>query len=303
MYDQLLSNVRTALKGASKKVAAKVGQLRKQMGGAGQETETQKRADLLMANLHLCAPDMRDIEVEDWETGEMVTIPLDAEKTAVEVAEGLYKRAGKMRRSVKRIGPLLEAAEEEAVYLEEVEFALQGLGSFTKEEDLYTLMEIRDEMVAGKYMRPPPEAALGAKGASKGRRAQKKGKGKTSEGAPREYVSPSGFKVLVGRNNKQNDELTRSAAGTDMWLHARGVPGSHVVLKLPSGGKASEADTAFAANLAALFSKAKNGGRVEVLCVPASNVKRPKGASPGRVALLREDVVVGQPSMAPIESQ
>ena len=62
----------------------------------------------------------------------------------------------------------------------------------------------------------------------------------------------------MGRNNRQNDALSRSAAETDMWLHARGVPGSHVIIKVPPGKDAAAKDQEFAANLAAFYSKVRN---------------------------------------------
>jgi predicted ribosome quality control (RQC) complex YloA/Tae2 family protein len=92
-----------------------------------------------------------------------------------------------------------------------------------------SLAPVQAELVAGGYMKAPPEAALAAKAASKARRAHKRSGGAAgSSGTPgyREYLSPGGLRVLVGRNSRQNDELTMRVANTsDVWMHARGVPG------------------------------------------------------------------------------
>jgi len=298
-FEQARSSVQASLRSAAKKASARKAQLEKQMGSAGEADAVQRRADLLMANLHRCEPGMKEVMAEDWDTGEPVTIPLNPPKSAVEVAEGLYKRAGKMRRSREQVLPLLEETSEQLGYLEEIELAVQQLGEFKTEDDLYTLLEIRDELVAGGFMKAPSEASLEARGASKARRAAKKGRARTTEGSCREFTTPSGLKVLVGRNNRQNDALTRSAADHDLWLHARGVPGSHVILKVPSGTQVTDEERVYAANLASFFSKARGSNAVEVICVPCSEVKRPKGAPPGRVVVIRERVVTGYPSQSP----
>ena len=117
-------------------------------------------------------------------------------------------------------------------------------------------------------------------------------------------MSPGGFEVLLGRSNRENDELSlRVAAPDDLWLHARGVPGSHAVIRVPSSFPASsstvsglpEEDLEFAASLAAFFSKAREGGKVPVTFTRAKNVKKPKGAPPGLVTLLSEKVVSARP--------
>lgn len=111
--------------------------------------------------------------------------------------------------------------------------------------------------------------------------------------------------MLVGRNNRENDELSlRVAAPEDLWLHARGVPGSHAVVRIPSSSSSSASSSAdalpaedleFAASLAAFFSKAREGGRVPVTFTRAKNVKKPRGAPPGLVTLMSEKVVSARP--------
>jgi predicted ribosome quality control (RQC) complex YloA/Tae2 family protein len=125
-------------------------------------------------------------------------------------------------------------------------------------------------------------------------------------------VSPGGFEVLVGRSNRENDELSlRVASPGDVWLHARGVPGSHAVLRVPSSSSSASPssssspasseglppaeDLEFAAALAAFFSKARDGGKVAVTFTRARNVRKPRGAPAGLVTLMSEKVVSVRP--------
>lgn len=195
------------------------------------------------------------------------------------------------------------------------------------------LLSIRDELVAWGHMRPPKDAAAATKAASRARRAERRsgGCGKEESGQAswsslppppppsssppqqrssgrnsarpfRRFVSPGGLEVLLGRNNRENDELSLRVAGPDdLWLHARGVPGSHAVLRVPSSFSSSSSETLpaedleFAASLAAFFSKAREGGKVPVTFTRARNVKKPRGAPPGLVTLMSEKVVSVRP--------
>ena len=84
------------------------------------------------------------------------------------------------------------------------------------------------------------------------------------------WVSFPRFQVYVGRNNRQNDALSRSAAETDMWLHARGVPGSHVIIKVPPGQSVAAKDSEFAANLAAFYSKVSRSKKISLIVYPSN---------------------------------
>lgn len=177
---------------------------------------------------------------------------------------------------------------------------------------------LQEELIESKVIKPPPEAALLAKAASKGRKAAKRaqkaasaggaGAGATSAAAlaalaggaaPRQYESPGGFMVLVGRNNKQNDVLSHQIAKPgDVWMHVRGLPGSHTVLKIAPGQEQPDnADLQFAADLAAYFSKGRDAGKVDVIVARAKHLKKPPGAKPGQVLVTKEEGnVVARPS-------
>ena len=100
---------------------------------------------------------------------------------------------------------------------------------------------------------------------------------------PMAFLSSDGFPILVGRNNRQNDELTlRTAAKNDLWLHAEKIPGSHVII-LCDGQTPPDSTVTEAMQLAAYYSQARDGQGVPVDCTQVRNVKKPNGAKPGMV--------------------
>ena len=163
----------------------------------------------------------------------------------------------------------------------QVESEIAQLAAYAEHEDLAALREVQEELVEARVIKPPPEAALAAKAAAKGRKAAKKGRGGGaaagggSSGSAgqgfRRYASPGGCVILVGRNNKQNDVLSHQVANPgDLWMHVRGLPGSHVLLRAePGRGAFEEADVGAAAAHAAWFSKARASGKAEVIVTRA----------------------------------
>ena len=102
--------------------------------------------------------------------------------------------------------------------------------------------------------------------------------------APMEFVSSDGYKILVGRNNHQNDMLTiKMAFSTDIWLHTKIIPGSHTIIRTEGKTEVPETTIMEAAKIAAYFSKAKNSTQVPVDFTAVKNVKKPSGAKPGLV--------------------
>lgn len=267
-----------------------------------------------------------------------------------DLAALLYRKARKQRRAEEGTAPRRAQAQEAVAFLEGVEARLAEISSASASASASAsssssassasapppppsadlLLSIRDELVAWGHMKPPKDAAAATRAASRARKAEKRGgnsgsgsggeAASWSEGAGggasassrpfRRFVSPNGFEVLLGRNNRENDELSlRVAAPEDLWLHARGVPGSHAVLRVPKSSTSSSSsssssaenggvpdeDLEFAASLAAFFSKAREGGKVPVTFTRAKNVKKPRGAPPGLVTLMSERVVSARP--------
>jgi predicted ribosome quality control (RQC) complex YloA/Tae2 family protein len=110
------------------------------------------------------------------------------------------------------------------------------------------------------------------------------------------YQLPGGWQVLAGRTDEANDRLSlRLARGNDRWFHIRGMPGSHVVLRVPHGNAPDRPTLELAAGIAAWHSKARGAGTVAVSCTEARHVSKPTGAKPGTVALKKETVLKVRP--------
>ena len=113
-----------------------------------------------------------------------------------------------------------------------------------------------------------------------------------------EYDLPGGFRVLVGKTDRDNDALSlKIARQDDYWLHVRGMPGSHVVLQAPEGVEADRRTLEQAAAIAAYYSKARNAGIVSVSCTRARYVSKPRGAKRGTVEIRKETVLKVRPKL------
>ncbi|MGB8689026.1 MAG: NFACT RNA binding domain-containing protein [Microcoleus sp.] len=243
----------------------------------------KSQADLLMANLQKWQPGMKFIDLPDFETNQPVTIPLNLEKNAVQNAQALYKKHQKLKRARIAVEPLLAAVQEEINYLEQVEAALLVLETYRNSADLQTLAEIREELIQQKYLVVPDYRSTDKNAAIEFHR----------------YQSPSGFELLIGRNNRQNDQLTFRVAGDyDIWFHTLEIPGSHALLRLKPGTVAQEADLQFAADMAAYYSRARHSEQVPVVYTKPQYVYKPKGAKPGMVVYKQERIVWGRPQKA-----
>ena len=205
----------------------------------------------------------RSMQALNYYTNEEITIPLDSTLTAQENAKRYFDKYGKLKRTFEAVTKLLEETRNEIEHLESIQTALDM--ALTEED----LAPVREELVEYGYIRR-----------KSGRNSGKKPK---LSSRPYHYLSSDGFDIYVGKNNFQNDELTfQFASGNDWWFHAKGVPGSHVILK--SEGRELP-DRAFeeAGRLAAYYSKNRGGDKVEIDYVEKKHVKNPGGGKPGFV--------------------
>lgn len=246
--------------------------------------EYRQKADLLMAHLQNWEPGMKEITLADFDTGKPVAIALQPDKNAVQNAQSLYKQHQKLKRARSAVEPLLLQVQAEIEYLEQVEAAITQIDNYQTAEDLQALEEIREELISQKYLEDPEYRNRS-----------------TNEAAIsnfHRYRTPSNFEVLIGRNNRQNDQLTFRVAGDyDLWFHAQEIPGSHVLLRLEPGTVAEEADLQFVANLAAYYSRARQSDQVPVVYTQPKHVYKPKGAKPGIAIYKQESILWGQPQL------
>jgi predicted ribosome quality control (RQC) complex YloA/Tae2 family protein len=243
----------------------------------------RQQADLIMANLQQWQPGLTEITLTDFTSERPVTIKLNPEKNAVQNAQLLYKQHQKLKRAVDSVKPLWEATQAEINYLEQIEVNLAQLDNYNDEDDLLTLTEIKAELIEQKYL-PSPEQSSN---------------NNPTNSEPYRYSTPSGFQLLIGRNNRQNEILTFRIAGDyDLWFHTQEIPGSHVLLRLEPGSVALEEDLQFTADLTAYYSRARESEQVPVVYTQPKYVYKPKGAQPGIAIYKKETVIWGRPQIA-----
>lgn len=218
--------------------------------------------ELLKANLYAVERGVPYVDVQNYYDPELKTvrIPLNVTLTPAQNAQRYFKEYKKCCNAAAMLGQLIEESENELRYIESV---ADELGRASSVSDLN---EIRSELALAGYIRE---------------RGDRKKQVRAS--APLEFVSPDGHRVLVGRNNRQNDELTlRTASDGDMWFHTKNIPGSHVIV-FCNGDELSDETVLFAAELAAEHSKAAGSSSVPVDYTRVKYVKKPAGAKPGMV--------------------
>ncbi|MEE1013769.1 MAG: NFACT RNA binding domain-containing protein [Clostridia bacterium] len=220
--------------------------------------------DLVTANLYRVTPGMKELEAENYYSDplETIKIPLQEDLSPSGNAQRYYKLYTKAKMTEIYAQKQAEVARDELYYLESV------LDSLEKAETPAELAEIRDELADGGYVAKTP---------AKVKKQQKKS-------SPLSFISSDGFEILVGRNNKQNDELTiRMAYSTDLWFHTKVIPGSHTIIRTQGGKDVPDSTILEAAQIAAYYSKAQNSSKVPVDYTVVKNVKKPNGAKPGMV--------------------
>lgn len=202
----------------------------------------------------------KELTALNYYTNENIRIPLDPLLTPGENAQKYFDRYNKLKRTYEALSRLIEDTRNEILHLESVSTSLDIAVS---EDDL---TQIKEELTEYGYI--------------KKRKVDKKEKIKSK---PFHYISSDGYHIYIGKNNYQNEELTfKFANGQDWWFHAKGMPGSHVIVK--TGGQ-EPPNRLFeeAGRLAAYYSKARGAEKVEIDYLQRKNVKKPNGSKPGFV--------------------
>ncbi|MEH2459023.1 Rqc2 family fibronectin-binding protein [Nostoc sp.] len=284
LFSQLRHQLSQKLNNILAKLQNKAQTFKTRLQQSDQADEYRQKADLLMAHLQNWQPGMKEIILADFETNLPVAIALQPDKNAVQNAQSLYKQHQKLKRARSAVEPLLLEVQTEIEYLEQVEAAISQIDTYQTAEDLRALEEIREELIGQKYLEDPEYRSRSAN--------------EVPSTNFHRYLSPGGFEVLIGRNNRQNDQLTFRVAGDyDLWFHAQEIPGSHVLLRLEPGAVAEEADLQFVANLTAYYSRARQSDQVPVVYTQLKHVYKPKGAKPGIAIYKQESILWGKPQL------
>ena len=231
--------------------------------------------ELITANLYRMERGQSRLTAQNYydENCADMDIPLDVRLSPQENAARYFKQYAKAKTAEKYLTAQLQRGREELQYLESV---LQELAQAESEQDFN---DIRTELTDGGYLRGRGKKQPGFQRASK----------------PREFRSSAGLRILVGRNNRQNDRLTtKDADKRDIWLHTQKIHGSHVIL-CTGGAEPDEQSLMEAASLAAYFSQAQGSTKVPVDYTPVKFVKKPAGAKPGMVIYTTYQTMLADP--------
>lgn len=250
--------VNTALERASKKYDLQ----EKQLQDADKKDIYRVYGDLLNTYGYSLKGGESSFTTENfYDDNKEITIPLDKNKSAKENAKKYYDKYAKLSRTTKALSEEILKTKNDMEHLQSIQTALEV------SSDDESLSQIRQELVDFGYIKKHSSA-----------------KKQKIASHPYHYISSDGYDIYVGKNNYQNEELTfKVATGNDWWFHAKGIPGSHVILK--SNNEEELPDRAYeeAAALAAFYSKAKDADKVEVDYIQKKNIKKVAGAAPGFV--------------------
>ncbi len=253
-----------AVTNARDRTARKIGHQEKELAATKDRDRLRQLGDILTSNFYQVQKGMACLRTVDFydPEGKDIEIKLDPLLTPQQNAAKYYKDYNRAKKAEEMLTIQLEKGRRELDYLNSV---LENISLAEGERDL---AEIRQELTDTGYLRRP------SKSKDRGRRITSK---------PMEFMSTSGLRISVGKNNSQNDQLTCKLAGKgDIWFHTQKIHGSHVIL-WTEGGQPDLQSINEAAILAAWFSQARDSSKVPVDYTPVRYVKKPGGARPGMV--------------------
>ncbi len=260
---QKSQTLRKTVSNLSQRVQRKLAIQEKELTATYDRERLRQLGDIVTANMHRIIKGQTALEAEDFYDEEMktISIPISPLLSPQQNAAKFYKDYSRMKNAEKELTRQMELGRQELSYLQSV------LEELDRAQSDGELEEIRQELHAGGYVRL--DAA--------------KRRMKTAKLPPMRFESTDGYPIYVGRNNRQNDELTfKLARKDDIWLHAQKVHGSHVIISC-GGTKPPDDTITQAAQLAAYYSESKGGQNISVDVTPVKQVKKLPGAKPGMV--------------------
>ena len=241
--------------------------------GSERMEEYRVKGELLTASLHLAQKGMKSVTIPNYyeEGAPGLEVQLDEKLSPGQNAQRYFKLYQKARSAKRLAAEQVEKTTEELDYLEG---QMLNLSACEEESEL---AELREELEKYGYVRK-----------NHNRRQMKK----LEPSKPMRFDSPTGIPILVGKNNLQNDKLTFTAEPNEWWLHAKDMPGSHVIV---ASADPDEETLHMAARLAARYSKGASAGKVPVDMTRRRYVKKPAGAKPGFVIYTNQKTVLAEP--------
>ncbi|WP_367005925.1 NFACT RNA binding domain-containing protein [Streptococcus sp. ZY19097] len=255
----------------------KLAKQEKELSDTDNAEEFRQKGELLTTFLSLVPNNQDRVELDNYYTGQKITIALDKALTPNQNAQRYFKKYQKLKEAVKHLTGLIEETKQSIHYFESVEYSLS-------QANMDEIEDIREELVQAGFM--------------KRRSTDKRHKRKK----PEQYLASDGKTIImVGRNNLQNDELTfKMAKKGELWFHAKDIPGSHVLIK--DNLNPSDEVKTDAAELAAYYSKARLSNLVQVDMIEAKKLNKPTGGKPGFVTYTGQKTLRVTPTEEKIQS-
>jgi predicted ribosome quality control (RQC) complex YloA/Tae2 family protein len=237
----------------------------------------KQKGELIKANLHQIKKGEQSIKLTNYynKNQEEIKIDLDPKATPIENAQKYFKKYQKAKKSLSHLKRQIGKLRHEEKYLDQILYNIEQVNNLDE------LNEIENELKEEGYIKE---------------NKQKKNN-ENKKLPPYKYTSSDDYQILIGRNNKQNDKLTKYIANKgDLWLHTKKIAGSHVIIRNHTNDEVPEETILEAARLAAYFSKAKESKNVPIDFTPVENVNKPKGAKPGLVYYEKYQTVYVDPA-------
>ena len=265
------------LSNASERLSNKINKQKAELLACAKRDELKTYGELLSANLYRLEKGSSYADLENYWEEDMpiMRVPMDPLLTPSENAQKYFKEYRKAKTAEEKLTEQIAQATQELEYIDTV------FDELSRAETERDLSEIRQELMEEGYVR----------------RARGKQRPQAAA-APLRFVSSEGFRILVGRNNRQNDKLTlKTANNRDFWFHTKNIPGSHTIL-VTEGREPGEVSLREAAMLAAWHSRGRDSSQVPVDYTQVRNVSKPSGAKPGMVIYVNYNTVYVTPEEA-----
>ncbi len=274
-FDDKKRKLSSALRSAEKKCEKRLSIILSRLAECRDIEDVKLKGELITANIYAIERGAKALKAVNYYDENMpeITIALDDRLTPAQNAQKYYKRYAKLKRTVVALSGQKKETEEEKAYLESIHCALDSA------DDMRDFEEVETEL-----------ASLGLikeENAPKGRK-------KESPKAPFRKYLYMGFTIIAGRNNVQNERLTKSLKESDLWLHTQKYHSSHTAI-LTEGREVPEEVIKVAAEICAYYSEARSGSKVPVDYALKKYVKKPSGAKPGFVVYTNYKTAMAEP--------
>lgn len=270
-YAGARARVREMLRRSIEKTLRQREQLEKQQATQDEVERLRRFGELILAFGWNLSPGQTELHVDPGDGSPQLRIPVDPDVSPADNAQAFFKRYSKARRAHDELPAILDAVQAELEFLHQLELDLKLARNRLEIE------EVREEWKAGGYLKEESK------------------KKRPPASQPLKVTLASGETIFVGRNSRQNELLTfKMAIAGDIWLHARGIPGAHVILRFGSE-EPSEDALRKAAALAAYYSAGQDEARVEVVYTHRRHVRRLSEGRPGQVIYRHERTIAVRP--------